>query len=179
VFNKYASPVPGMIKAFKGANVYAVNDMPEIDLLIITHNHYDHLDCVTIRKLKSNVKHCLTTLGVGKTLVGCGLSRDIIIELDWWESKTYEPLFELTAIAGRHFSGRSIKRGDSLWASFVLKMNEYKVFIGGDSGYDDHFKLIGEQFGPFDIAILECGQYNTSWPLIHMMPEETIQATKD
>src|SRR5690606_34494054 len=67
----------------------------------------------------------------------------------------------------------------SLWASFVLKMDEYKVFIGGDSGYDDHFKLIGEQFGPFDIAILECGQYNTSWPLIHMMPEETIQATKD
>jgi L-ascorbate metabolism protein UlaG (beta-lactamase superfamily) len=85
----------------------------------------------------------------------------------------------LTATPGRHFSGRGIKRGQTLWSGFVLKTNSYNLFLGGDSGYDSHFKKIGETYGPFDLAILESGQYNKSWPHIHMMPEQTVQASID
>jgi L-ascorbate metabolism protein UlaG (beta-lactamase superfamily) len=85
----------------------------------------------------------------------------------------------LTAAPARHFSGRGIKRGGSLWASFILNIYGFTIYIGGDSGYDSHFKTIGDKYGPFDIAILECGQYNESWPYIHMFPEETVQASID
>ena len=179
VFSKHASPLPFMIKAFKGTNEYTAEKMPWIDLLILTHNHYDHLDIETIKRLKEKTKSYLTTLGVGKTLKSCGINEKLITELDWWESKQFSEKFKITATPARHFSGRGIKRGGSLWASFVLELEDYKVFIGGDSGYDTHFKLIGDQFGPFNLAILECGQYNTAWPLIHMMPEETVQASLD
>lgn len=83
------------------------------------------------------------------------------------------------AAPARHFSGRGIKRAQTLWSSFVLQTATYRLFLGGDSGYDSHFKTIGEKYGPFDIALLEAGQYNKMWPLIHMMPEETVQAAAD
>jgi len=179
VFSGHASPLSFMIKAFNGSDVYTADDMPEIDLLVLTHNHYDHMDVETLSRLKNKTKNYLTTIGLKTRLQNLGIEEQKITDLDWWEEKKYTDHLTITATPARHFSGRGIKRGGSLWASFVLEMDDYKIFIGGDSGYDMHFKRIGDTLGPFDLAILECGQYNTSWPFIHMMPEETVQATID
>ncbi|MFY0254099.1 MBL fold metallo-hydrolase [Chitinophaga sp. 30R24] len=178
VFSGSASPVPFMVKAFPGADVYTVEDMPEIDLLIITHNHYDHLDKKTLAQLQLRVKAIYTPLGVGRDLTIVETNHNIT-EMDWWETREVAKDVTLTATPARHFSGRGLKRGGSLWASFVLQIFGYKIFIGGDSGYDAHFKAIGDKFGPFDLVILECGQYNDFWPFIHMQPEETVQAAID
>jgi L-ascorbate metabolism protein UlaG (beta-lactamase superfamily) len=179
VFSGHASPVPAMIKAFPGADVYKAADFPTIDLLILTHNHYDHFDRKTIRQLQPKIRSAYVPLGVGKDLSHCGIAEDLITEMDWWE--TVEPAagLSLSATPARHFSGRGLVRGGSLWVSYVLKIHGYSIYLGGDSGYDTHFKQIGEKFGPMDLAILECGQYNDAWPFIHMKPEETVQAAMD
>lgn len=178
VFSGNAAPVSFMIKAFKGANEYSVSAMPEIDILILTHDHYDHLDQRTVIELNGKVKKIVCSLGVGSHLEYWGITKNKITELDWDE--TFEdPDLTLTTTSARHFSGRGITRGQTLWSAFILKTKTHNLFLGGDSGYDKHFKEIGEQNGPFDIAILESGQYNTSWPHIHMMPEETVQASID
>lgn len=179
VFSSHASPVPIVAKAFAGANVYGADDMPDIDILIITHNHYDHLDSRTIYRLRQRVQKVYTGLGVKADLIRYGIAANIITELDWWESRELPEGLTLTATPARHFSGRGVKRNQSLWSSYVLSSGKEKIYIGGDSGYGPHFKLIGERFGPFDLAILETGQYNTDWASIHMMPEEAVQAAAD
>ena len=179
VFSGNAAPVSFMVKAYPGSNVYATEDFPDIDLLIQTHDHYDHLDYISAGKLQPKIKKIATALGVGSHFEHWGFDKNIITEFDWWDKKTILPGIELTAAPARHFSGRGIKRGKTLWTSFVLKTATHIIYIGGDSGYDDHFKEIGRQYGPFDIAILESGQYNAHWPHIHMMPEETVQAAAD
>lgn len=179
VFSGSASPMSFMVKAFPGADAYTPADMPEIDLMVITHNHYDHLDKKTLAQLKPHTRKIVTGLGVGKDLEGCLVSGDNITEMDWWETTEVASDIRLTSTPARHFSGRGLKRGGSLWSSFVLEIFGYKIFIGGDSGYDTHFKAIGDKFGPFDLVILECGQYNDYWPFIHMTPEETVQAAID
>lgn len=180
VFSNRASPVPFTVQAFQGSNAYSVKDLPDIDILIITHNHYDHLDARTIRRLRHRVKAVYTSLGVGKTLAHYGMPAQLITEMDWWEKKEINPGTSLTATPARHFSGRGLLRRDSsLWSSFVYENNGRKIYIGGDSGYGPHFKEIGKKYGPFDIAILESGQYNVQWPNIHMNPEEAVQAGAD
>jgi L-ascorbate metabolism protein UlaG (beta-lactamase superfamily) len=177
VFSGHASPFSWYLKAFNGSDVYKPADMPPIDIMIITHNHYDHLDTATIKALAPVTKQFITPLGVGKYLTG--VNKPSVTELDWWQSVTITPNIQLTATPARHFSGRGLKRNESLWASFVLMIDGYRIFIGSDSGYDDHFKQIGKQYGPFDLAVLECGQYNEAWPYIHSMPEELITEGKD
>jgi len=179
VFSGHASPVAVGGTAFKGSDAYGIKDMPDIDICIITHDHYDHLDYRTIKELYPKVKHFYTALGVGAHLEGWGVDSSKIVELDWWESHTSAENIEITATPARHFSGRGFTRGKTLWASYVVNVNGYKIYVGGDSGYDTHFKRIGEKFGQFDIVMLECGQYGKDWPLIHMTPEETAQAAKD
>jgi L-ascorbate metabolism protein UlaG (beta-lactamase superfamily) len=178
VLSGYASPFSFTAKSFKGADIYKPEDFPAIDILLLTHDHYDHLDYHAVLKLKPKVKAICTSLGVGSHLRYWGFDPAIITELDWWESKELTGI-ELTAAPARHFSGRLFTRDKVLWSSFILKSGDYRIYIGGDSGYDTHFKTIGEKYGPFDIAMLEAGQYNESWPLIHMMPEETVQAAVD
>ena len=179
VLSGNAAPVSFMVKAFKGSNEYTVDDFPEIDLLILTHDHYDHLDYKTITALQPKIKNIYCALGVGSHLEYWGLNSNIITEFDWWDTHKFENDIEITATPARHFTGRGVKRAKTLWCSYVLKTPTHKLFLGGDSGYDHHFKTIGEKFGPFDMAILECGQYNTAWPQIHMMPEQTVQACVD
>jgi len=179
VFSGYASPVKLFGKSFLGSDNYRVEDFPTIDLLIITHDHYDHLDYETIAKIKGKVKMALTPLGVGAHLEYWGVDKNKIAELDWWEKCTIQTDVEITATPSRHFSGRGISRAKSLWASFVLKIHGRKIFIGGDSGYDKQFKIIGERYNGFDLALIECGQYGVNWPQIHMTPEETVMAAKD
>lgn len=177
VFSGFASPIPVSGKSFKGSDVYTVADMPPIDVLIITHDHYDHMDFKTIMQL--DPKLICTSLGVGAHLRHWEVDEKKIVEFDWWESQQLADGVQLTATPARHFSGRGLTRFKTLWSSFVLQSPQARIFIGSDSGYDDQFTKIGQQFGPFDIALLECGQYNEGWPQIHMMPEETVQAAAD
>ena len=178
VLSGHASPVKFTTRSFKGSDVYTTDDIPPIDFLLITHDHYDHLDYKTAVKLKSKIGKVITGLGVGAHLHRWGYHRNIIIEKDWNEEVKFEN-FIFNTTPARHFSGRNFKRNTSLWLSFALTTPTKKIFIGGDSGYDEHFKMIGENLGPFDLAILENGQYNSYWKFIHMMPEETVQAAED
>jgi L-ascorbate metabolism protein UlaG (beta-lactamase superfamily) len=178
VLGGHASPVKFTTRSFRGSDIYTTDDIPPIDFLLITHDHYDHLDYPTIVKLKSKISQVITGLGVGAHLRRWGYNPDIIIEKDWNEEMQFER-FIINTTSARHFSGRGFKRNTSLWLSFVVSTTNNKIFIGGDSGYDSHFKTIGDKFGPFDLALLECGQYNKYWKHIHMMPEEAVQAAED
>ena len=179
IFSGSASPLKFTTKSFEGSNNYSVDDMPLIDYLIITHDHWDHLDYDTIKRINTKVSKVICSLGVAEHLVKWGYTRNKIIEKNWYETEQLEFGFEIITTPGRHFSGRSFRRQQTLWASYVLNTPSLKIFIGGDSGYDKHFKEIGKQHGPFDLAILECGQYNKNWKYIHMMPEETAKAAID
>ena len=179
VLSGLASPVPNTTTSFPGSNVYSPDDFPLIDYLFITHDHWDHLDYRTITKLKSKVKQIITSLGVGSHLIHWGYSPDIIVETDWNTTTDLHDGFYVHTKSARHFSGRGFTRNQSLWSSFVLQTPTQKIYIGGDSGYDTHFKSIGDEYGSFDLVLLECGQYNKNWRYIHMMPEETVQASID
>jgi len=179
VLKGQASPVSFFAKPFPGSDVYSVHDLPPIDLVLLTHDHYDHLHFETIRHLAGSAKQFVTSLGVGSHLEAWGVPAEKITELDWWESTSVTQEIELTAAPARHFSGRGFVRGKTIWSAFVLKLHSHKLFLGGDSGYENHFKEIGKQFGPFDLALLECGQYGVNWPYIHMSPEETVTAAKE
>lgn len=179
VFSNNASPVTFFGKSFNGTNTYTVADMPEINLLVITHDHYDHLDYETITQIYAHVKMFVVPFGVDSHLLHWGVSKEKIFVLDWWDSKTVADSIEITATPARHFSGRGFARAKTLWCSYVLKLHDYSIFIGGDSGYSNQFKKIGDTFGPFDIALLESGQYGKDWPDIHMLPEETVKAAQE
>lgn len=179
VFSGNASPVPGMIKAFKGTTVYSPTDMPEIDYLIISHDHYDHLDSKTIRQLKPKVKHVICGLGVGAHFRKWDYNKDIVFEKDWYDSVRLDDNLNLHILPARHFSGRGLVRNNTLWCSFLLQSPNLKLYLGGDSGYGKHFAEIGKEFKNIDLAILENGQYNEPWHDIHMFPEETLQAAED
>jgi L-ascorbate metabolism protein UlaG (beta-lactamase superfamily) len=179
VLSATASPFSFTTKAFEGTNIYTTDDFPEIDYLFISHDHWDHLDYRTIMKLKPKLHKIITGLGTGAHFEHWGFNRDMIIEKDWNETVTLADGFVVNTVPARHFSGRSFTRNKALWLSFVLQTPSSKLFIGGDSGYDAHFAEIGKQFGPFDLAFLENGQYDKSWKYIHMMPIEVLQAAID
>lgn len=179
VLSGHASPLPFGTKAFKGADIYKPDDIPTIDYLFLTHDHWDHLDYDSLIELKPKVKKIITSLGTGEHLEYWGYTSNIIREMDWNEKIVLEDGFIINTIPARHFSGRSFKRNQSLWVSFILQTPTLKIFIGGDSGYDKHFEEAGKMFGPFDLAILENGQYDESWKYIHMMPNQVLQAAKD
>lgn len=178
VLSDYASPFSFINKAFKGTTIYSANDFPPIDYLIITHDHWDHLDYKTITDLKTKIRHVICGLGVGQHFEYWGFDDAIITELDWYEGIRLENSWEITATPARHYSGRGLKGKQSLWASFVLKTPDYNAFIGGDSGYDTFFTDIGNKYGPFDLAILEQGQYDNNWNLIHLLPEQVFETAE-
>lgn len=179
VFSGNASPIPGTMKAFKGTDIYSVDDLPHIDYLFITHDHYDHLDYETIIKLKSKTDKIICGLGVGAHFEYWGYEASRIIERDWNGSIDLHNGFTAFVLPARHFSGRGPSRNKTLWCSYLLKTPTTKIYIGGDSGYDTHFEGIGNKFGPIDIAILDNGQYNMAWRYIHMLPDETLKAAQD
>ncbi len=179
VFSGHASPFSFTVKAFKGSNIYTVEDMPEIDILFITHDHWDHLDYATVKNLRPKVKLVICALGVGGHLERWGYNTEIIIERDWNEKIELDHSFTVYTVPARHFSGRGFSRNKTLWTSYVLQTPVRRIFLGGDSGYDKHFSETGKKFESFDLVILENGQYNTSWKYIHMLPDEILQAAKD
>jgi L-ascorbate metabolism protein UlaG (beta-lactamase superfamily) len=179
VLSGHASPVRFTTKSFKGSDVYEVGELPIIDYLFLTHDHYDHFDYKTLKAIQPKTRKIFTGLGVAPHLRRWGFDPRRIKEMDWNEMFQAEEDFIIRTVPARHFSGRGFKRNNSIWLSFILETPDMKIFAGGDSGYDTHFKTIGEQFGPFDLAILENGQYNKNWKYIHMMPEEAVQAAID
>jgi L-ascorbate metabolism protein UlaG (beta-lactamase superfamily) len=179
VLKANASPFKFFGKPFDGSDIIDVKDLPNIEIVVITHDHYDHLSYSTICELRGKCKKFIVPLGVGEHLEYWGVEPGRIIELDWWQQEIITSEVSIIVSSARHFSGRTLIRNKTLWCSFILMMNGLKVYLGGDSGYGVHFKTIGEKYGPFDLAILECGQYGKGWPHIHMLPEETVMAALD
>lgn len=156
-----------------------IEALPFIDIVLISHDHYDHLDYGSILKLKEKVGKFIVPLGVGAHLLSWGVEADKISELDWWDRKSEDGLTFISTPA-RHFSGRGLfDRNCTLWCSWVIENEKDKIFFSGDGGYGEHFKEIGNKYGPFDLCMLECGQYNEQWKQIHMLPEELPQAQRD
>jgi len=179
VFSHYAAPVPWAVRAFTGTNVYHAEDMPEIDLLLITHDHYDHLDYLTIKALQPKIKRVITPLGVGEHFIAWGYETNKVQETDWYQTTDYSASLQVITTPARHFSGRTFKRNQSLWAGFALLSTQRRLFFSGDSGYSPHFAEIGERYGPFDWVALDSGQYDPRWALVHMNPEQAAQAAED
>ncbi len=179
VMSGHASPVSFTTKAYKGSDVYTTDEIPAIDFLFITHNHWDHLDYRTLQKLRPKIKKVICGLGVGAHLEHWGYDASLIMEEDWFTTLNLDEGFVAHVTPARHFSGRGFKRNQTLWASFALITPTTKIYLGGDGGYDKHFAEIGERYGPFDLAILENGQYDEKWKYIHMMPGEQVKAAKD
>jgi len=179
VFSNNASPIPGTNKPFNGSNIYTAEDMPAIDFLLITHDHYDHLDYETILRLKGKVKKVICGLGVGSHLVAWGYAEEQIVECDWNEELTWQNGLKMICLPARHFSGRGFTRNNTLWVSFLLVTPTIKVYAGGDSGYDSHVADIGNKYGPIDLAILDNGQYNAAWCYIHSLPAQVLQGARD
>ncbi|EOO21027.1 MBL fold metallo-hydrolase [Bacillus mycoides] len=180
MFGDASSPFPVFnSKRYSGAFSLEREDFKEIDAIIISHNHYDHLNYKSIMRLKDRAKHFYVPIGVAQYLIKWGISPSKISEHNWWDEITFDNI-KLVCAPARHFSGRSMTDRDcSLWCSWLILGQETKVFFSGDSGYAPHFKEIGEKYGPFDLTLMECGQYDTRWSAIHMLPEETVQAHID
>ena len=157
----------------------APEKLPPIAAVLISHDHYDHLDYATIRKIKDKVGHFYVPLGVGPHLRKWGVAPAQIVEMNWGDSAKI-PGLTLRCTPSRHFSGRGLGNHNStLWCSWVMQTPTKRVFYTGDGGYGPHFAAIGRQYGPFDLALVECGQYNEAWAEIHMQPEQSVQAARD
>lgn len=178
VLSDYAAPFSFSNRAFPGSNPFTAEDMPEIDVLLVSHDHWDHLDYPALTALRPKIKQVFCGLGVGEHLQRWGFPENIIQEADWGEQMKLGSL-TLYMTSARHFSGRSLTRNKTLWGGFVMETPQRRIFYSGDSGYGPHFAELGERFGSFDLALLECGQYDKRWSLIHMMPEETAKAADD
>ncbi|MCJ8314656.1 MAG: MBL fold metallo-hydrolase [Saccharospirillaceae bacterium] len=179
VFSKRASPFQFIGPKRFHETPIDIKDLPNIKGVILSHNHYDHLDKVAIKQLNNKVEHFYTPLGVGEDLVKWGVNRDKISQLDWWESVEVNGV-SLTATPSQHFSGRALSDGNkTLWSSWAVKGKQGSFFFSGDSGYFDKFKEIGDRLGPFDISFMETGAYNRMWSEIHMYPAQSAQAHLD
>ena len=153
--------------------------MPEIDVLLLSHDHYDHLDYDTIKEIRSKVKKFIVPLGVDTILKGWGVEADKIIVLNWWETVEIDgTIYTLTP--SQHFTGRNpLKRNSTLWGGYYINNEYHRIYYTGDGGYSDAFKNVNERLGTPDLMLAECGQYDPSWSGVHMFPEETVQAAVD
>ena len=180
VFSERVSPVQWAGPTRFHPSPLALADVPLIDGLILSHDHYDHLDRLTIETLLGKVQRYFVPVGVGARLRAFGVAADRIEELDWWQETSFNSI-RLAATPASHFSGRTLWDRDksSLWASWVIESGPHKLFYSGDTGYFPGFKQIGEKYGPFDLAMMENGAYDDAWPEVHMSPEESALAFKD
>ena len=179
VFSERASPVQWAgPKRFHQPPI-SIAELPNVKVVIISHDHYDHLDKTTILALADKVEQFVTPLKVGNYLRDWGIADEKITELDWWQSKQLSEL-TITATPAQHFSGRGLfDKDETLWASWVIEHKGTKLFYSGDGGYFSGFKEIGKRYGPFNFTMIETGAYNALWREIHMTPEESLQAHLD
>lgn len=174
-----ASPVSFIMKPFKGTDIYKPSDIPDVDYLIITHDHWDHLDYQTVTRMRSRIGHVICPLGVGQDFEYWRYPVSHITEMDWGECAHLHGNTLLYCLPARHFSGRGLKSNQTLWASYMLQIGPKTLFLGGDGGYGKHFAVIGRQFPHIDLAILENGQYNEDWRYIHTMPNLMVREAND
>jgi L-ascorbate metabolism protein UlaG (beta-lactamase superfamily) len=174
VFNQYASPVPVVTKRFSKAPLRP-EQLPHIDAVIISHNHYDHLEKETVNALSKSGTTFFVPTGVGESLRDWGIPPRQVKELSWWEQSRFEAL-TFICVPARHFSGRGLfDRNVALWSGWVIRSDRKSVYFSGDTGYANHFAAIGEQYGPFDLTMIKIGAYNDSWPHVHVTPEEAVK----
>ena len=179
VFSDYGSPVFFVNRAFSGSNIYTAEDFPEVDVLAITHDHWDHLDYASVMALRLKVRHIVCPLGVGEYFEQWGFDPAVLHEEDWDAEIPLSKDFSVHILPSQHFSGRFLTQNPTEWCSFAFTTPKRKVFFSGDGGYGAHFAAIGKSFGGFDLAVMENGQYNESWHKIHLLPQETAQASQD
>jgi L-ascorbate metabolism protein UlaG (beta-lactamase superfamily) len=175
-----ASPIaPFTTKRFSEDSLAIIEQLPKLDLVLMSHDHYDHLDYASIERLKHKTGHFYVALGVGRHLQAWGISADQITEFDWWDEAEFQSL-KIVFTPSRHFSGRGLSdRAKSLWGGWVMLSEEEKIYMSGDGGYGPHFQQVNDTYGPFDLGFSECGQYSEYWADIHMTPEESVQAALD
>ena len=180
MLGQYASPVPlPSLKRYSKELGFSIDEFETIDAVVFSHDHYDHLDYSTIKKIKNKVTHFYVPHGLGNHLNKWGIEQDKITELNWNEKILMDDI-EFVCLPALHFSGRGpFNRNSTLWSSWAIKSPYGKIYFSGDSGYGTHLKKIGDNHGPFDIALIDCGQYNDAWKFSHMVPEEAVQASQD
>jgi L-ascorbate metabolism protein UlaG (beta-lactamase superfamily) len=179
VFAERASPFQWAGPKRFHAPPIALEELPPLKGVILSHNHYDHLDRATVLALAATTEHFLTPLGVGDTLIAWGVPAHKVQQLDWWQTTQVDGL-RFAATPAQHFSGRGVRDTNAtLWASWVVIDDDLRVFFSGDTGYFDGFKAIGERYGPFDVTFMETGAYDPQWPHVHMQPEQSLQAHLD
>ncbi|MBP3775173.1 MAG: MBL fold metallo-hydrolase [Bacteroidaceae bacterium] len=175
-----AAPVSFVNRPFRHANAFRPSDLPDsIDVLLITHDHWDHLDYRTVKELRERVQHVVVPLGIGEYFEYWGYPAHKITELDWDDSTALGPQLTIHCLPTRHFSGRGLHPNKTLWASYMVQTDTACIYIGGDGGYDGRFRRIGQRFPHIDLAILENGQYDKDWAYIHTMPEQLGQVVRD
>ena len=179
VFSERVSPVQWAgPKRFHRPPI-TLEQLPPIEGVILSHDHYDHLDLATIQFLSGSVKRYFVPLGVRSRLLVMGVPAERVSELDWWQEAEHDGV-KLTATPAQHFSGRTLAdRDKTLWASWVVQSGDQRIFYSGDSGYFPGFKQIGDRFGGFDLALMENGAYDAMWPAVHMTPEQSVKAFED
>lgn len=179
VFSERASPVQWAGPKRFHAPPIDIDALPPIKGVILSHDHFDHLDHAAILRLAPKVEVFIAPLGVGDRLIAWGVDPARVRQLDWW-GETKVGSVQLIAVPAQHFSGRGLRDGDrTLWASWVIATDSLRLFFSGDTGYHADFKTIGERYGPFDLTMIETGAYDRQWADIHMQPEETLQAHLD
>lgn len=175
VLSRYASPIPGFTERFSKAPV-RLEDLPHIDFVVVSHNHYDHLEKDTIVALSKKGATFLVPSGVGDQLKRWGIPPRQIRESSWWEQTCIDKL-SFICVPARHFSGRGLFDGNNtLWAGWVVQSDSKNIYYSGDTGYANHFAEIGKRYGPFDLAMIKIGAYGESWPYVHVNPEEAVKA---
>ncbi|MUK68370.1 MBL fold metallo-hydrolase [Aliivibrio fischeri] len=179
VFSDRASPVQWAgPKRFHAAPI-SIADLPTIQVVAISHDHYDHLDKHAVKQLNDKVEHFVVPLRVGDLLKKWGVEENKITEFDWWQSHTISHI-EFSFAPTQHFSGRGLTdKNSTLWGSWAIKGKQANLFFSGDSGYFSGFKEIGDKYGPFDLTMIETGAYNELWSDIHMFPSQSVQAHLD
>ena len=171
-------PTSLFMRPFKGAAIYTPDDIPEVDCLVVTHDHWDHLDYATIRALRSKVGMVVCSLGIGENFAYWGYPEAMIHDVEWGEDVAVGDI-TLHCLPARHFSGRLSGSGKTFWGSYLIDGPVRRIFVSGDGGYDTHFADIGRQFPGIDLAIMENGQYDPDWKYIHTTPDLLPQAIDD
>lgn len=179
VFSQHASPVPFGGGAYEGTSIYAADDMPEIDYLLVSHEHWDHMDYSTIDALREKIRHVVCGLGLDQYFVRWGYAKDKVHAGDWFTAITLDDNFTIHIVPARHYTVRLFSKDQVLWAGFVLETSTRRIYYSGDSGYGQHIAKIAEKFKDFDLVIPDIGQYDRRWSYIHMTPEEAAKAAEE